>query len=354
MDILDQPQCIKEIDKESMLRHILELPDQIEQAWADMQNFVIPAPYLKAKNVLILGMGGSGIGGLLVEYLAYSQSKVPVKVIREYELPAYVNSDSLVIASSYSGNTEETLAAFEEAAKKQAKLLAITMGGELASKASKYKAPVYKVEYGSPPRAAIGYSFTVVLAILHKLGFIELGKDDIREAIVLMKGMRTKFVPEVPTYQNEAKKLARKLEKSLPVVIGSGIMYPVAYRWAGQLGENSKHVAFSLPLPELCHNWLVGLTHEIDKLYIMILQSKFDNPRNRLRQNIISQLLNKKNIRHELVFLQPSGSILSEQLLTVYFGDFVSYYLAILHNVNPTSIEEVNYLKINLENATTN
>lgn len=348
MTNLDQLNNIDQVDKQSMLRHIQELPGQIENCWDELKKFVLPANYIKMNNIVILGMGGSVIGGLLAKSLAMMSSKVPVEVVSDYHLPAYVNADSLVIAVSYSGNTEETLTAFREAGKRKSKLLAITMGGDLASLATNFKAPVYKITYGSQPRAALGYTFIAVLGVLNKLGIIELGKDDIAESVVLMRGFGKKLNPEVPTYQNEAKKIAITMENLLPITIGAGVMSPVAFRFATQMNENGKHFAYSLVMPEMCHNWLAGLKvpqQNVKQTYVLMLQSKFDNERIRLRQNIISQILQKQGIKFDFLNIQLSGCLLSEMLLMIYLGDYISYYVAILKDIDPTRVEEIEFLK---------
>ena len=348
MTNLDQLNNIDQVDKQSMLRHIQELPGQIETCWDEIKKFVLPSNYIKMSNIVILGMGGSAIGGLLAKAIATMSSKVPIEVVNDYNLPAYVNADSLIIAVSYSGNTEETLTAFREAGKRRSKLVAITMGGDLASLATNFKAPVYKIIYGSQPRAALGYTFTAVLGILNKLGIIELGKDDIAESVLLMRGLSKKLNPEVPTYQNEAKKLAITMENLLPITIGAGIMAPVAFRYATQINENAKHFAYSLVMSEMCHNWLAGLKapqQNVKQTYVLMLQSKFDNERIRLRQNIVSQILQKQGIKFDFINIQLSGCLLSEMLLMIYLGDYISYYLAILKDIDPTRVEEIEFLK---------
>ncbi len=348
MTNLDQINNLEHVDKQSMLRHIQELPDQIENCWEEMKSFVMPANYIKLSNVVILGMGGSAVGGFLAKALAFSTSKVPIEVVNSYHLPNYVGPETLVIGLSYSGNTEETLTTFREAGKKKAKLVAITMGGELASIASNFKAPVYTINYGSQPRAALGYLFTAVLGVLSKLDLVDLGKDDVRESAVLMRGLATKLNPEVPTYQNEAKKLAITMEDKLPIIAGAGVMAPVAYRWRTQINENGKHLAYSLELPELCHNWLAGLKVPqplLKQTYVLFIQSKHENERNRIRQNIIGQILRKQGVKYDIISLQLSGCVLSEMLVTIYLGDYVSYYMAILKDIDPTKVEEIEYLK---------
>lgn len=342
---------ISAADKQSMLRHIQELPDQIENSWEEMKSFVMPANYIKISNVVILGMGGSGIGGRLAKMLAYEYSKVPIEIVSGYNLPNYVNQDTLVIGVSYSGNTEEPLTTFKNAGKRKAKLVAITMGGEMASLASNFKAPVYKINYGSPPRAALGYTFIPVLGVLSKLDLVDIGKDDVRESAVLMRGLATKLNPEVPTYQNEAKKIAIALEDKLPIIIGAGLMSPVAYRWASQINENAKHFSYSRELPELCHNWLLGTRLSlalVKSTYILFLKSKHDNERNKLRQNIIARMLQKKGIKFDFIDIQLGGCALSEMMLMILLGDYVSYYIALLKDVDPSSMEEIEYLKRHL------
>lgn len=345
---IDKIEQINSIDRHATLRYIQELPDQIEASWKDMESFVVPANYIKVTNVVILGMGGSGIGGRLAKAFAIKIAKIPIEVIGEYDLPGYVSSDTLIIAVSYSGGTEETISCLREAGKRKAKIVVITMGGEAASIASNLKVPVYKIEYGSQPRAALGYTFTPVLGVLNKLGIIELGKDDIAETVLLMRSLKTKLNPEVPTYQNEAKKIATTAQNMMPVIIGGEMLAPVAYRWATQIHENGKHAAYALVLPELCHNWLNGLHFPVAVLkqtYILILQSKNDHERNRLRQNIISRILQKNGIKYEFVSVGPVGGPLSEMMLTLYLGDYVSYYLAILNDIDPDVIEDIIFLK---------
>ncbi len=344
---LDQLEYLKNLDKKEMIKFIKMLPDEIEKAWVELNKFVLPANYIKVNNVVILGMGGSAIGGLLTKSLGVLSSKIPIEIVSDYRPPYYVDENSLVIGVSYSGGTEETTAAFREAGKKKAKLVAVTKGGELASIASSYKAPTYKIEFDSQPRAALGFTMMAVLAILCKLSFVEIGNDDVKETIVLMRGMRTKLNPEVPTYQNEAKKLATTLRDFIPVIIGAGTMESVAYRWATQINENAKHSAFALAMPELCHNWIAGLhqPNAIKNIYTIILQSKNDHERNRARANIISQILQKMSIKYELIQLHPTGSLLSEMLCTIYFGDYVSYYLGIIKDEDPDNIPEITFLK---------
>lgn len=348
MGVLDNESLYAKIDKAGMLQNIQELPDQVEDAWKQVQKFVVPTTYIKAKNVVILGMGGSAIGGDLVKELASHQSTIPVTVNRDYDLPKFVDHNSLVIAVSYSGNTEETLTAFSQAGQKGAKLLAISSGGQIAGLCRKYRAPLFTINYGAMPRAAIGHTFIPLVGIFDKLGLISLGDNEVEDSALFLRAYQKKIHPGVPTNQNLAKQISEHIFGRIPTVIGSGILAQVAMRAKTQLNENSKTMATFEILPELCHNTIVGFSHPEklkDKVSVILLQSKFDHQRNRLRQQILVQIMHKKGIAHDIIFTNPKGGRLSEILHNILFGDYLSYYLAMLNNVDPSVIESIDFLK---------
>lgn len=345
---LDKANNFSKIDKDNMLGNIQDFPFQCEKAFEDMQKFALPTHFIKVKNVVILGMGGSAIGGDLAKSLAQSSCKIPIEIVRDYQLPRFVGSDSLVIGSSYSGETEETLAAFKQAGEKGAKLAVLSTGGKLASLGTKYKAPHYKIEYGSQPRAALGFSFIPIVCILQKIGILPIEKDEIKEAILLLKGYERKLRPEVPLHNNPAKQIAQRIYNNIVVIYGSSTLTNVARRWKTQMNENAKTAAFFETLPELCHNSVVGFDFPKklkDQIFVVILQSKFDHPRNKLRQSILFSILQRKQISYESVYIQQATSVFSEMLLNISLGDYTSYYLAMLNNVDPTPIEIIKFLK---------
>ena len=344
IDSIDE---IKRLDEENILQNMQEFPEQIQRCWKDWQNIPFPTRFIQAKSILICGMGGSAIGAGLVAGLC-PDAKIPIIIWRDYDIPGWVNKDTLVIASSYSGNTEETISSLRKASEKTDKIITLSTGGKIASLATNYRALHYKIDYGSQPRAALGYSFTSLLAIFSKLDLIEINDEDIREAIVLLRGLQKKIDAGVSSSYNNAKILAQKLEGFIPIVYGSGILSEVARRWKGQFNENSKTASYNEILPELNHNSLVGLEFPKDlraKLFVIILQSKFDHPRNILRQNITLQILQKSRINCDSILMQPSPTSLSELLQTSYFGDYVSYYLAILNDIAPNPVEIISFLK---------
>jgi len=348
MGILDTENLIKKLDPEGMLQSINDLPDQIESAWKDLQSLIIPAHYLKCNKVLILGMGGSAIGGELVSTLALNYSRAPIFVQRDYGLPSFVDSNTLVIAVSYSGNTEETLDAFEKAGEKSAKLITISTGGKIGVLSSKYRAPIFKINYGAQPRAALGYLFTALLYILNKLDLYALGENEISESVHVLRQYQKIIGLQSPTSQNPAKKLAQKLSDKIPLIMGAGPMSTVARRWKTQINENSKELAIYEVFPELCHNVIVGLDFPkklSDKIFLISLDSEFDHPRNRLRQSIVQQIFRKKGIGFEVVNMEKPGSPLIEMLEMIMLGDYVSFYLAMINEIDPTPVEMIKFLK---------
>lgn len=345
---IDNINAITRLDSEGMLQKTLDLPNQIERCWHDFKTLGIPTYYINAKSVLILGMGGSAIGGALAASLAKTRAKIPVSLCRDYEIPAWVDRNTLVIGVSFSGNTEETLIAFAKAAKITEKLITISTGGELASLGSRYKAFHYQINYSSQPRAALGFSLTALLAIFNKLKIMEITDEEIAETVHLMKDLIAQIEPEVKTPKNNAKLLAQRIFGKIPIVLGAEIMAEVARRWKGHFNENAKNASYFEELPEMNHNALVGLEYPSDlgkKVFFILLESKFNNPRNRLRHAVTAQILQKRRIAFESVLMEPSGKAVAEMFKMILFGDFVSYYLAILNNVSPDPVDIVDFLK---------
>jgi glucose/mannose-6-phosphate isomerase len=352
MSELDNPETYSKFDPTNLLENVQEFPLQCERAWEEVKKVVLPSYYVKVNKVIILGMGGSAIGGDLVRALLQDQAKVPIFVVRDYNLPAFVDKDSLVIASSYSGNTEETLEAFNQAIAKKSKLVAITTGGKLSDLAISYKIPIYQFDYKTEPRQALGFSFAAILGILNKIALIDIKDTDFRESILLAKALDSKIKPEIITSQNQAKKLAGELYNKFVVILGGGHLKPVAQRFKTQLNENAKQMAFWEELPEACHNFIVGLevpNKFFENVFVLSLFSSFTHPRIRARQNIILEILDKNKISYEELRIESATTILSDMLLFILLLDYTSYYLALLNKIDPRPIKNINYLKKKLE-----
>jgi glucose/mannose-6-phosphate isomerase len=344
---LDDLKLYPRTDPDGMLARIKELPMQYEQAWQAVQSFNLPAAYRSVNKIVVLGMGGSAIGGDLVRTLIQEESKVPVIVYRDYGLPAFVDSNTLVIVSSYSGNTEETLSGFEPALKTGAKIVAVTTGGKVGDLAGKNNLPVFKVSYQAQPRAALGFSFIPTLGIVQNLGFIKDKSADVAEAVKVLRKMETALDEKSPEKSNHAKQIARRLDGKLPVVFGAGIAAEAAHRWKTQLNENSKSWAFYEVFPELNHNATVGFplpAELISNIRVIMLRSALYNARVKLRYEVTSGLLKQAGVAYEFVDAEGT-SALAQMSSLISLGDYVSYYLAMLYQVDPTPVKAINYLK---------
>ncbi len=344
---LDNPATYHSLDRDDMLKKIKEFPSLCQQAWDMAMQFDLPEELKDIDKVVLLGMGGSAIGGDLVSSLALIESQVPVMVYRGYNLPAYVDKHTLVIANSYSGNTEETLACFEQSLKTNAMKLAMTTGGKLKELASNHGIPVFSYDYKSPPRAALPYSFMPLLCFMKKLGLLRDKNIDIREMISALRQQQANISEEVPRGKNEAKKLACDLQGRLAVIYGAETVAEVAHRWKTQINENSKAWAFYEVFPELNHNSVVGYEFPpavSNRVLVIILSSSFLNPRVQLRYEIVSRMLEKANIDFRTVN-GAGNSHLGEMMSLVLLGDYISYYLALLNGVDPTPVRSIDYLK---------
>jgi glucose/mannose-6-phosphate isomerase len=299
-------------------------------------------------DVTIVGMGGSAIGGALLQGLIADECEIPISVVRDYALPAFVQGpDSLVIVSSYSGNTEETLSCFEQAQARNARTLAITTGGKLAELAREAGAPVVQFDYESQPRAAIGYSLTLLLGVSYQLGFIRTCAADVIESAQVMEAWQREIEIDIPRGRNLAKELAEHIHGSLPVIYGAGFLAAVANRWKTQFNENAKHWAFFEVLPELNHNAVVGLgIPDVirDASIVLMLRSARDPQRIQERWHVTRELLSREGVTVEEIYGRGE-SPLSQMLSLIHFGDFVSFYVAMLNEVNPTPVETIAFLK---------
>lgn len=351
-EILDQQDKIFKNDPENMLSCIEDLPDQIKDCWMAVTRFVVPAHYINIKNIVVCGLGGSAIGADLVRMLVFDKSSKPITLVRDYDIPAFADRDTLIIASSYSGNTEETLSCYQQAIESGCKVIGIANGGKLMDACKKDNIPCFKIEYESQPRAAMGYSMMTLLGILSKLGIVDVSEEEIILAYNELKEMQYKLNASIPLQNNQAKLLAVKMHNYLPFIIGSGVMSEVAHRSKITICENAKQLAFFEAIPEMNHNTLTGMDFP-DKLneksFVLVLQSKYDHERNKLRQRIFVDILAKRKINYETIMFPEAKSKLSEMLIMIQFTDYLSYYMATLNQIDPTPVKMVEYLKTRLK-----
>ncbi|MBN1690459.1 MAG: bifunctional phosphoglucose/phosphomannose isomerase [Dehalococcoidia bacterium] len=344
---LDDRSVYASLDKSGMGAQIRGLPDQCRQAWDNACQFKLPAGYSDVDKVVILGMGGSAIGGDLLRGLTANLRHPLVLVHRDYDLPAWVDEKTLVIGASYSGNTEETISGFIQALKCNCKRLVISTGGRLSELARQNKVPVFVIEHVSPPRAALGYGFLPLLALMCNLGFTSAKTADMDGMLKSLITLEKSWQEDSPTEHNQAKKLAARLHGKIAVVYGAGILTDVARRWKTQVNENSKQWAFFETLPELNHNAVLGYRHPADiadRLYVVFLRCRSLHPRTQIRYKITGELLDKRNIPHQYVD-SHGGNDLKHVMSLVLLGDWVSYYLAMLNGIDPSPVPEIDLLK---------
>lgn len=346
--VLDDEKRIREIDRSDMFSLVLDFPRQLEEAVEIGVSSPIDLNIDHIDGIMVTGLGGSAIGGdLLRGYLAH-EIYLPIFVNRNYSLPEFVGCSTLVFASSYSGNTEETVAAYQEAVKRGAEVICLTTGGKLGALAREDGKPVVSLPSGFPPRTALGYLFVPMLIILSKVGLIEDKQVELNETVELLTRKLHEYGPAIPTSQNPAKLLAQKLYRKLPIIYASSDCFDVVtIRWKTQLAENSKMLAYCSSFPELNHNEIVGwegAAELLSWLEVVVLRDKGDHPRIRKRMEITKGIIESEGGRVTEVWSE-GDSLLARLFSLIWLGDFVSLYLAVLNGVDPTSIAKIDYLK---------
>jgi glucose/mannose-6-phosphate isomerase len=260
MNDLDILSSYEAVDKARMRMRLEALPEQCAQSYAAGQQLDLPAGYAQVQQVVIAGMGGSGVGASLARVLCAPLAARPITTWRTYGLPAYANgAHTLVIATSKSGDTEETLSAFEEAVRRGCTVIALTTGGALAQRARELQIPLLAFTFVDQPREAIGWLTFPLLAILARMGFIPDPAMDVNEAVTLMRETGARIGPNTPAVRNPVKRMAGQVMDRLPIIFGAGMLAPVARRWKTTLNETAKLLAVWDELPELNHNSVVGL-----------------------------------------------------------------------------------------------
>jgi glucose/mannose-6-phosphate isomerase len=347
---LDDLSIYRKLDAGGMLGHLHRFPEQCRIAWEKALELDLPREYSGVDKVVILGMGGSAIGGDIVRRLALAESGVPVWVHRDYGLPPFVDGNTLVVASSYSGNTEEALSAFTESLKTPAKKLAITSGGRLKKLAEKEGVPVFGIDYQAPPRAAFPHSFVPLLGVFQKLGLLGDKSADFEQALKILDQLSRDLAETRPMVDNPAKQLASMLKGRLAVIYGGEVLSEVARRWKNQLNENSKAWAFFELFPELNHNAVVGYDFppEVkDRVFVVLLHSALLSPRSQRHYEATAKLLSESAIGYQVVGVAGSTA-LPQVMGLVLFGDYVSLYLAMLNETDPTPLKAVDFVKRHL------
>jgi glucose/mannose-6-phosphate isomerase len=351
---LDDTSRFTQIDTQDMLSHIDGLPGQLEFAWELGSQLALPE-MRGIEKVVIAGMGGSAIGADLVAAYIAPQCRVPVLLHRNYSLPAWAAGRStLVITSSHSGNTEETVSAFEAAQESDCHILALTTGGKLAELCQASDGTLWQFEHEGQPRAAVGFSAGLLLAAFSRLGLIPDPGSTLVGAVSAMHAQQANLKAEVPTAANLAKRLAGQIYGRWTLVVGADILEPVARRWKCQINEISKAWAQFESLPELDHNSLAGLMHPeaaLTQIMAFFLRSPAYHPRNRLRSDLTKTAFMVEGVNTDFIDAQGNNP-LAQQWTALHLGDYTAFYLAMAYEVDPTAIPTITIFKEQIASST--
>ncbi len=339
---------IARLDPSGMGARIESLASQLRRGASLAAPFLAGVSHDRPRRVVLCGMGGSAIAGELLASLVDREGAAPMHVVRHYEPPAWLTPEDLLVFSSYSGETEETLAAYRALRPLGARVAVVTTGGTLGAWAEADGVPTARLPGGHPPRAALGYSFATLAHLAEHVGVLSRGGARVAAAADAVDRLAARCSREVAPARNPANVLATRLAGRAVLLIACGrTLGPAAVRWKGQLNENAKHLAWVSPLPESNHNEVDSFVHPrplLDGLAAVFLRDAGDHPRIAKRFEWLGRYLRGKGVRVETV--TPEGADAMERLLVgVAWGDFVSYYLALRNGTDPSALPGVESLK---------
>lgn len=366
MSVLDDPETYSRLDPTGIHKRFSQLPTRSQESWAAGQAWELPANFHTPRRVVVLGVGGSAIGAELIAALAASSSTVPIELHRGYEAPV-MDEDTLAVACSFSGETEETLSAFQGTLEQPGMRLTIGTGGHLARIADDTGCPTFSYQWPGPPRTALADGVFPLLAILNRLDAVSISTEELDNTFASLAKAEQEWGPKSPEscsvseldrsdesepsqdsgHYNLAKQIARRLVGRLPVIIGTDFLRVAAQRWASEINENSNQWAFHAALPEADHNLVAGFgapTGICSLVYVVFLNSVAAHERNRLRVPITGELLRNSGVSQEEV---DAGGVtmLESAMLACYLGDWVSLYLALINEIDPAPVTNIDSLK---------
>jgi glucose/mannose-6-phosphate isomerase len=336
---LNAVEAIRAVDAGDMLGQVADLPQQLIDGWAAAEAIELPVSFREIDRVVLAGMGGLAGGGALFASLVAPECQMPIGVVRDYELPAYAHgAHTLVVATSYSGDTEETLAAFEQAQVRGCQSLVLASDGQLLEHARKQAAPAMRVDYQAPSRAALGWALAPLLNVASRLGWTHHFEDELEEAARVTREWTADLNAESPVMRNPAKREAGQLMGRIVYVLGAGAFAEVARRWRAQIAVNARTWAASEALPEANHHVLAGLDWPdgfASKVMALCLTGQADHPRNAQRLHLTRQAFMLAGCNTDLIAAR-GASPLAQMMSLVLLGDFMSVYLALLNGVDPS------------------
>lgn len=343
---LDNTDEIEELDPQGMVEDLDTFPEQCREAVSIGEEIQVPFELTEFDRVMVTGMGGSAIVGDLLARLL----DLPVKTNRGYNLPKAAGTEDLLIAVSYSGNTEETLSALKDGRRRGMNALGLTTGGKMESYCARESIPLVKIPTGHQPRASTGYMLFPLLKLFEKAGFA--GTIDLEKVVDRIEELADSWNSSVPTESNEPKRLAEEFEGKVPIIYGTkGNTRVVAYRWKTQINENAKQPAYWNVFPELNHNETVGYQLGSDLMKngkVITLKNGLELERNELRMKIMEDIFTDEGIDYSIA-QAPQGNKFVKIIGQVYFGDYFSVYLALLNEVDPSPVELIEDFKARLK-----
>ena len=353
--MLDDKDKIFQLDSKNMLGSIQLLAQQIEEVLAQAKKVKIPAAYKKVNNLVVLGMGGSALGTHLIKSVFLESLKIPVEIVNGYLAPGFVNKKSLVIASSYSGSTEEIISAVIDAKKKKAKILVIASGGKLAdwAKQSKVPALIFTINNNpcGSPRMGLGYSIFGQVALLANAGILKLSAGEVKNALQTISKSNSLFGVDNPEEKNPAKQLAISLSGKSVWYLASEHLSGNAHIAANQMNENAKRFGGYFIVPEMNHHLMEGMPYpdsNINGIKFVLLESQLYDKRVQKRYEITKQVLDNKKIPFTSYQCQENKK-LSQTCEVLILGSYVSFYSAMLQGIDPTAIPLVDFFKAQLK-----
>lgn len=345
MSVLDGLKMIHQRDSKNTLGTVAKQWEQLKY------NFHVPGVEVKdCRNIVLAGMGGSALAAGI--FASWPKATLPFEVVKNYNLPNYADGNTLFIASSYSGNTEETLSVIKQAEEKNCRIVVIAAGGELEKIAKSKNYPFFKIPAGLQPRMAVFYNFAALVDLFSICNLISQDKlAELHQAADWLGQQSKNLLPDMPASKNRAKQLAQELMGNSVVIYSGPNLYPAAYKWKININENAKNIAWCNQYPEFNHNEFLGWTsHPVDKPYKVVeLRSSFEHEQVQKRFIASEKLLSGKRPYPEII--NTEGKTELEQLLwSIQLGDFVSIYLALLNGLNPSPVELIERLKSELKN----
>ena len=326
-------------------------PNQLKQAWDEISFLHIPPEYKNCENIVFCGMGGSALGARMVDSFAFDRLRIPFEIFNDYKIPNYSGKKTLLIVSSYSGTTEETLESTYNAIKANCKIFGITTGSALAELLKKEKIPSYIFDPiynpSGQPRMSIGYAFGAVLALLDKLGFVTIDNEEIDDAISVSFSVLTEYHENAPIEKNLARFYAESLKGKIPILVSSSHLNGTTHTIKNQFNESAKTFSVSFDIPELNHHLMEGLSNPVkqkEMLKFILISSDLYDAKIQKRFKITADVLDKNKIGN-LTYSPRSQKRLSQVFETLIFGSFTVYFLTKMYGIDPMEIPWVDYFK---------